>query len=153
MINESGGDLEGGQSDVDLDAVGGNVEEKEKDYASELADRGFIVVGRLNNGKLARALLAPAKITDAELVAKLYENPMTGEIRIRQNGKLIKFRDLVARMTDKARADIEKAGITSIKELLEDKGLIKPNSTTKIEPTEKFGKIDDLYKYLTEEQC
>ena len=153
MINESGGDLEEGQSDVDLDAVGGNAGEQEEDYAKTLSDHGLIVVGRLNNGKLARALLAPAKITDAELVAKLYENPMTGEIRIRQNGRLLKFRDLVARMTDKARADIEKAGITSIKELLEEKGLIKPNSTTKIEPTEKFGMIDDLYKYLTEEQC
>ena len=95
-----------------------------------------------------QAMIVSPSFEDTKIAELLYENPITGEIRVKYQGKLLKYKDLVDMMTSKAKESLK---AKNMKELLRAAGFIK--GSNKITPGKMLGSVDDLIKYLTEEQC
>lgn len=135
-------------------ALGDEYEEGGKrSYAQVLEKEGYVVVGALNSGKLARALITPTTITSESLNQFLYENPMTGEIRIKDGGKLVKYKDLLPRMTPEARQHLEEHKVTDMKGLLKLYGFIKGTKTIEATAMLEALTTDKLIESLTNPQC
>ena len=117
-------------------------------YEEELDKYGYKRVGIFNSGKAMQAMIVSPSFEDTKIAELLYENPITGEIRVKYQGKLLKYKDLVDMMTPKAKESLK---AKNMKELLRAAGFIK--GSNKITPGKMLGSVDDLIKYLTEEQC
>ena len=109
---------------------------------------GYKRVGIFNSGKAMQAMIVSPSFEDTKIAELLYENPITGEIRVKYQDKLLKYKDLVDMMTPKAKESLK---AKNMKELLRAAGFIK--GSNKITPGKMLGSVDDLIKYLTEEQC
>lgn len=138
--------LEDQVSDVDEDETG--PETTAQRYEKELVKQHYERVGIFNSGKVMQSMIVSPSFDDSSLAEILYENPMTGEVRVKYQGKLLKFKDLVDMMTPTARESLK---AKNMKELLRAAGFIK--GSNKITPGKMLGSVNDLIKYLTEEQC
>ena len=139
-------DLEEQISQIDSQDVGPKTTAER--YEDELDKYGYKRVGIFNSGKAMQAMIVSPSFEDTKIAELLYENPITGEIRVKYQGKLLKYKDLVDMMTPKAKESLK---AKNMKELLRAAGFIK--GSNKITPGKMLGSVDDLIKYLTEEQC
>ena len=139
-------DLEEQISQIDSQDVGPKTTAER--YEEELDKYGYKRVGIFNSGKAMQAMIVSPSFEDTKIAELLYENPITGEIRVKYQGKLLKYKDLVDMMTPKAKESLK---AKNMKELLRAAGFIK--GSNKITPGKMLGSVDDLIKYLTEEQC
>jgi hypothetical protein len=159
------GDSNEDDGDVDRDAAGLNDDEDEgtvrgsflvKRYYEKLKKFEYVPVGPLNSGKLARALLVSSKSKlSAQAQQSLYQNPITGEIRLRYGKKLLKFSDLVDMMTPEARKALKEGTqheIKSIKGLLKEFGFIK-SAKAGVDVELTGMNVETLIDFLTKPQC